>query len=401
MKIENITIIGSGYVGLALAISLSSKYHICVHDIDEKKVKKLNQGQSPLDDNEFLKEFKNNNPQIFATTSIGDALKNTQLIFVCVPTNFDEQKGCFDTSSLEDVLDTISRSKSNSIVVIKSTVPIGFTEKQNDIFKDLDIVFSPEFLREGSAVSDCKAPSRIILGGDKNFDKHQMLFDVLLSTKKPELNVITRIMSSKEAEAVKLFSNAYLAMRVAFFNELDSFSMQNSLSAKNIIDGLSDDERIGKHYNNPSFGYGGYCLPKDTKQLASDLKNSPNNLISSIIKSNEERKYFLATEISAIGYLGTGGLTVGVHRIIMKKGSSNFRESAILDIIKILDDFCGKILIYEPLIDSSIYMDKYEVLKNQNQFFERCDVVLSNRVDEIPEKYLNKIFSRDIFNTDK
>ena len=401
MKIENITIIGSGYVGLALAISLSSKYHICVHDIDEKKVKKLNQGQSPLDDNEFLKEFKNNNPQIFATTSIGDALKNTQLIFVCVPTNFDEQKGCFDTSSLEDVLDAISRSKSNSIVVIKSTVPIGFTEKQNDIFKDLDIVFSPEFLREGSAVSDCKAPSRIILGGDKNFDKHQMLFDVLLSTKKPELNVITRIMSSKEAEAVKLFSNAYLAMRVAFFNELDSFSMQNSLSAKNIIDGLSDDERIGKHYNNPSFGYGGYCLPKDTKQLASDLKNSPNNLISSIIKSNEERKYFLATEISAIGYLGTGGLTVGVHRIIMKKGSSNFRESAILDIIKILDDFCGKILIYEPLIDSSIYMDKYEVLKNQNQFFERCDVVLSNRVDEIPEKYLNKIFSRDIFNTDK
>ena len=401
MKIENITIIGSGYVGLALAISLSSKYHICVHDIDEKKVKKLNQGQSPLDDNEFLKEFKNNNPQIFATTSIGDALKNTQLIFVCVPTNFDEQKGCFDTSSLEDVLDTISRSKSNSIVVIKSTVPIGFTEKQNDIFKDLDIVFSPEFLREGSAVSDCKAPSRIILGGDKNFDKHQMLFDVLLSTKKPELNVITRIMSSKEAEAVKLFSNAYLAMRVAFFNELDSFSMQNSLTAKNIIDGLSDDERIGKHYNNPSFGYGGYCLPKDTKQLASDLKNSPNNLISSIIKSNEERKYFLATEISAIGYLGTGGLTVGVHRIIMKKGSSNFRESAILDIIKILDDFCGKILIYEPLIDSSIYMDKYEVLKNQNQFFERCDVVLSNRVDEIPEKYLNKIFSRDIFNTDK
>ena len=396
MKIENITIIGSGYVGLALAISLSSKYHVSVHDIDEKKVKKLNQGQSPLDDNEFLKEFKNNNPQIFATTSISDALKNTQLIFVCVPTNFDEQKGFFDTSSLEDVLDAISRSKSNSIVVIKSTVPIGFTEKQNDIFKDLDIVFSPEFLREGSAVSDCKAPSRIILGGDKNFDKHQMLFDVLLSTKKPELNVITRIMSSKEAEAVKLFSNAYLAMRVAFFNELDSFSMQNSLIAKNIIDGLSDDERIGKHYNNPSFGYGGYCLPKDTKQLASDLKNSPNNLISSIIKSNEDRKNFLAIEISAIGYK-----TVGVHRIIMKKGSSNFRESAILDIIKILDDFCGKILIYEPLIDSSIYMDKYEVLKNQNQFFERCDVVLSNRVDEIPEKYLNKIFSRDIFNTDK
>ena len=396
MKLENITIIGSGYVGLALAISLSSKYHVSVHDIDEKKVKKLNQGQSPLDDNEFLKEFKNNNPQIFATTSIRDALKNTQLIFVCVPTNFDEQKGFFDTSSLEDVLDAISRSKSNSIVVIKSTVPIGFTEKQNDIFKDLDIVFSPEFLREGSAVSDCKAPSRIILGGDKNFDKHQMLFDVLLSTKKPELNVTTRIMSSKEAEAVKLFSNAYLAMRVAFFNELDSFSMQNSLNAKNIIDGLSDDERIGKHYNNPSFGYGGYCLPKDTKQLASDLKNSPNNLISSIIKSNEDRKNFLAIEISAIGYK-----TVGVHRIIMKKGSSNFRESAILDIIKILDDFCGKILIYEPLIDSSIYMDKYEVLKNQNQFFERCDVVLSNRVDEIPEKYLNKIFSRDIFNTDK
>ena len=190
-------------------------------------------------------------------------LKKHPLIFACVPTNFDEQKGCFDTSSLEDVLDTISRSKSNSIVVIKSTVPIGFTEKQNDIFKDLDIVFSPEFLREGSAVSDCKAPSRILLGGDKNFDKHQMLFDVLLSTKKPELNVITRIMSSKEAEAVKLFSNAYLAMRVAFFNELDSFSMQNSLIAKNIIDGLSDDERR-KTYNNPSFGYGGCCLPKDT-----------------------------------------------------------------------------------------------------------------------------------------
>lgn len=396
MKIKNITIIGSGYVGLALAISLSKKYSICINDIDEEKVNNLNQGLSPLDDNEFLKEFKNNNHKIFATTSIEKALENAQLIFVCVPTNFDEQKGCFDTSIIEGVLDKVSILKSNSIVVIKSTVPIGFTEKQNRIFKNLQIIFSPEFLREGSAVSDCEEPSRIILGGDDNFKEHHIIFDILLSAKKSQSDVTSRVMSSSEAEAVKLFSNAYLAMRVAFFNELDSFSIKNSLGSENIIKGLSDDERIGGHYNNPSFGYGGYCLPKDTKQLASDLKDSPNTIISAVIKSNQERKDFLATEISAKEYQ-----TIGVHRMIMKKGSSNLRESAILDIIKILSNLCEEIIIYEPLVDSSIYMDKYEVLKDQEIFFQRSDIVLSNRAEEIPEKYSNKIYTRDIFNTDR
>ncbi len=396
MNIENITIIGSGYVGLALAVTLSKKYSICINDIDEEKVNKLNQGLSPLDDNEFLEQFKNSNPKIIATNSIEEALKKTQLVFICVPTNFDEEAGRFDTTIIEGVLDEISRCKSNPLIVIKSTVPVGFVKKQNKIFQDLQIIFSPEFLREGSAISDCEEPSRIILGGDSSFNQYEKIFDVLLSSKKSEFDVVTRVMSSSEAEAVKLFSNTYLAMRVAFFNELDSFSIKNSLSAKNIIDGVSDDQRIGDHYNNPSFGYGGYCLPKDTKQLISDSKDSPSKLIASIVKSNQERKKFLAAEVSKKEYK-----TIGVHRMTMKKGSSNFRESSILDIIKYLDELNKEVIIYEPLVDDSIYLGKYTVIENQDIFFQRCDIVLSNRIEEIPEKYLNKIYTRDIFNTDR
>jgi len=396
MKIEDITIIGAGYVGLALAVSLSKKYSICLHDIDEEKVNKLNQGLSPLDDGEFLREFKDNNPKVTATTSIEEALRNVQLIFVCVPTNFDQKKGSFDTSIVEGVLEKVANLKINPLVIIKSTVPIGFTDKQNKIFKDLQIFFSPEFLREGSAISDCKEPSRIILGGDSNFNKYEEIFDVLHSAKKSEFNDITRIMSSSEAEAVKLFSNTYLAMRVAFFNELDSFCIRNSLDSKNIIEGLSDDQRIGGHYNNPSFGYGGYCLPKDTKQLISDLGDSPSKLIESIDKSNQERKEFIAAEVSK-----KDSKTVGIHRITMKKGSSNFRESSIIDIINFLDHLNKEIIIYEPLVEDSYYMGKYEVFEDQNIFFQHCDIVLSNRIEEIPKQYLNKIYTRDIFNTDK
>tara|TARA_B100000965_G_scaffold231054_1_gene193464 strand:+ start:2126 stop:3316 length:1191 start_codon:yes stop_codon:yes gene_type:complete len=396
MNIENITIIGSGYVGLALAVSLSKKYSICINDIDEEKVIKLNQGLSPLDDNEFLEKFKNINPKIIATNSIEEALKKPQLVFICLPTDFDEEVGRFDTTIIEGVLDEISRCKLNPLIVIKSTVPVGFVEKQNKIFQDLQIIFSPEFLREGSAISDCEEPSRIILGGDSSFNQYEKIFDVLLSAKKSEFDVATRVMSSSEAEAVKLFSNTYLAMRVAFFNELDSFSIKNSLSAKNIIDGVSDDQRIGDHYNNPSFGYGGYCLPKDTKQLISDSKDSPSKLIASIVESNQERKKFLAAEVSKKKYK-----TIGVHRMTMKKGSSNFRESSILDIIKFLDELNKEVVIYEPLLDDSIYLGKYTVYEDQDTFFQSCDIVLSNRVEEIPEKYLNKIYTRDIFNTDR
>tara|TARA_Y100000991_G_scaffold88444_1_gene66578 strand:+ start:307 stop:1497 length:1191 start_codon:yes stop_codon:yes gene_type:complete len=396
MNIENITIIGSGYVGLALAVSLSKKYSICINDIDEEKVNKLNQGLSPLDDDEFLEQFKNSNPKIIATNSIEKALKKTQLVFICVPTNFDEKAGCFDTTIIEGLLDEISRSKSNPLIVIKSTLPVGFVEKQNKIFQDLQIIFSPEFLREGSAISDCEEPSRIILGGDSSFNQYEKIFDVLLSAKKSKFDTTTRVMSSSEAEAVKLFSNTYLAMRVAFFNELDSFSIQNSLSAKNIIDGVSDDQRIGDHYNNPSFGYGGYCLPKDTKQLISDSKDSPSKLITSIVESNQERKKFLAGEVAK-----KECKTIGVHRMIMKKGSSNFRESSILDIINFLDELNKEVIIYEPLLDDSTYLGKYTVFEDQDIFFQSCDIVLSNRIEEIPEKYLNKIYTRDIFNTDR
>ncbi len=396
MNIENITIIGSGYVGLALAVILSKKYSICINDIDEEKVNKINQGLSPSDDNEFLEQFKNSNPKIIATNSIEEALKKTQLVFICVPTNFDEEAGCFDTTIIEGVLYEISRCKSNPLVVIKSTVPVGFVEKQNKIFQDLQIIFSPEFLREGSAISDCEEPSRIILGGDSSFTQHEIIFDVLLSAKKSKFDAITRVMSSSEAEAVKLFSNTYLAMRVAFFNELDSFSIQNSLSAKNIIDGVSDDQRIGDYYNNPSFGYGGYCLPKDTKQLISDFKDFPSKLIASIIESNQERKKFLAAEVAK-----KECKTIGVHRMIMKKGSSNLRESSVLDIIKFLDELNKEVIIYEPLVDDSIYLGKYKVFEDQDIFFQRCDIVLSNRIEEIPEKYFNKIYTRDIFNTDR
>ena len=396
MNIENITIIGSGYVGLALAVTLSKKYSICINDIDEEKVNKINQGLSPLDDNEFLEQFKNSNPKIIATNSIEEALKKTQLVFICVPTNFDEEAGCFDTTIIEGVLGEISRCKSNSPIVIKSTVPVGFVEKQNKIFQDLQIIFSPEFLREGSAISDCEEPSRIILGGDSSFTQYEKIFDVLLSAKKSKFDAITRVMSSSEAEAVKLFSNTYLAMRVAFFNELDSFSIQNSLSAKNIIDGVSDDQRIGDHYNNPSFGYGGYCLPKDTKQLISDFKDLPRKLIASIVESNQERKKFLAAEVAKKEFK-----TIGVHRMVMKKGSSNLRESSILDIIKFLNELNMEVIIYEPLVDDSIYLGKYKVFEDQDIFFQSCDIVLSNRIEEIPEKYLNKIYTRDIFNTDR
>ena len=383
-----IAVIGAGYVGMSLAVLLSEKNHVDVLDTDPEKVKKINQRKSIIkyDDIELL--LKNKKLRLSASDSPAKAYKNKEFFIIATPTDYDENTNQFDTSSVEFVITSILHFTNSGMIVIKSTVPIGFTQSMNKKFNTTRIVFSPEFLREGSAIHDNLNPSRIILGGDH---PGILPFSKVLQEICFKQDLKTLLMSSSEAEAVKLFSNTFLAMRVAFFNELDSFSMDKNLHSQKIIEGVSLDPRIGSFYNNPSFGYGGYCLPKDTKQLLSNYGNTPQELIKAIISSNETRKDFL---INAI--LSTGAKVVGIYRLIMKSDSDNFRESAIIDLINKLNAYDIKILIYEPLINESKFKG-WEVCKEIEILKSSSDLILSNRVDAELGDVEEKVFTRDIF----
>tara|TARA_B100001093_G_scaffold519470_1_gene608655 strand:+ start:683 stop:1870 length:1188 start_codon:yes stop_codon:yes gene_type:complete len=394
MKKLNITVIGAGFVGSSMSSVLSQHNNIKVLDIDNNKVKKINNGESPINEPQIEDYIKQNKKNISATNNFDEALNDTDLIIISVPTNFDNNLKCFDTDILEEVV-SISVSKSpNAVIIIKSTVPIGFTEKQNSIHTKSKIIFSPEFLREGSAIEDNLYPSRIIVGGKSKYIEDMKNFACTL--KRCSLNKETQIlyMSSSEAESVKLFSNTYLAIRVAFFNELDSFALSKGINAHNIISGVCEDNRIGNYYNNPSFGYGGYCLPKDTKQLETDFHDIPQTLISAAITSNENRKFFLTSKIDELK-----PDTIGIYRLVMKENSNNFRSSAILDLIKKLKSLKYKIIIYEPFLKEDFFLG-CEIINDLKFFKNQSSTIIANRDHDDLSDSKNKLFTRDLFNAD-
>lgn len=389
---KNIYIFGAGYVGLANGVLLAKKNKVTMVDIDIDRVKKINERISPIKDLEIQHCLSDDSLDLTATLSIDKEINDADYVIIATPTNFDEKSGKFDTSSIENVLAQLKLFEFKGIIVIRSTIPLGYTE---DLFKKgwKRLIFVPEFLREGSALYDSLNPSRIVIGTKdikdrsgicKNFSK--LLLD---GASRKETPVI--IMKATEAESVKLFSNTYLALRVAFFNELDSYALSRGLDSKKIIEAVGLDPRIGDFYQNPSFGYGGYCLPKDTKQLLASYKDIPQTLISAIVTSNEIRKQFIVKTI-----LSLRPNTVGIFRLIMKKNSDNFRESAIFDIMRQLKAKGVKLVIYEPLLKETLF-EQNEVIGNFEEFISLSDIVMVNRIEEKYKIPKHKLFTRDIF----
>lgn len=388
---NNISVIGLGYVGLSNALLLSQKDNVIAYDIDKSKIKKLKEKETYIEDPLFAKYLKKKNLNIEFTSVFNEAINSSEYSIVCVPTNFSEELQRFDTSILEDVIKKIVTFNKEIKIIIKSTVPVGFTSKMRKELCTDNIVFCPEFLREGNALKDSLYPSRIIVGDISNLGRD--VFN-LFQRNCLKSNLVISYVSSTEAEAIKLFSNTYLALRIAFFNELDTFSEINKLNSKNIIEGLGLDNRIGNYYNNPSFGYGGYCLPKDTKQLNKNYEGIPNNLINSIIESNNTRKIFLAKQV-----LKYHPRKVGIYRLIMKQGSDNFREASITDVmdyLKMLDKDI-EIIIYEPKMKNQTMYHNVQIINNFEKFKKESDIILANRVDNKLSDIMNKVYTRDIF----
>ena len=387
-----IAVVGTGYVGLSNAVLLAKKNEVIALDIDKLKIDLINEKKSPIADELLQHSLKNEHLNLVATQSKDIAYKDSKFIVIATPTDYDEDKNYFNTSSIENVLSDIESINPNAICIIRSTIPIGYTRKLRNNFKIKEIIFCPEFLREGTAFYDSLNPSRIILGSSSNAAKE---FANILKSTCDKKNFKTFFMSSDESEAIKLFSNSYLAMRVAYFNELDNFCIHNKLNSKDIILGVSEDPRIGNFYNNPSFGYGGYCLPKDTKQLKSNFKDVKNSIISSIVSSNDLRKSYIAQTI-----IDLKPKTLGIFKLAMKSGSDNFRSSSILDICKIIQKNSSiKICIYEPSIKNN-YFDNYFVETSIEVFKKNADIILTNRDSDELHDVKDKVFTRDIFNSD-
>ena len=384
-----IAVAGTGYVGLSLATLLSQNNEVVALDIIPEKVEKINNRVSPIKDEYIEKFFNEKNLNLRATLDYKEAFNGADFVIISTPTNYDEEKNFFDTSSVEDIIEkVISMNDKNITMVIKSTIPVGYTENIKEEYNIDNIFFSPEFLREGKALYDNLYPSRIIVG-DKT-EKGQA-FAKLLQNSAMKENINTLFMNSTEAEAVKLFANTYLALRVAYFNELDTYADVKGLNSRDIVNGVCLDPRIGNNYNNPSFGYGGYCLPKDTKQLLANYRDVPQNLIEAIVKSNATRKEFIVNEI-----LEKRPKVVGIYRLTMKAGSDNFRASAILDIIKGLKANNQKIIIYEPTLKENEY-NGCEIVNDLNKFKTESSIIMANRVTNEIRDEKRKIYTRDLF----
>jgi UDPglucose 6-dehydrogenase len=382
-----IAIFGTGYVGLSLATLLSQGNEVVAVDIVEEKVTKINSRISPIKDAEIENFFKFKNLNLLATTNPKIACDRADFVIISTPTDYDPQTNFFDTSSIENVLKTLDELECQVPVIIKSTVPVGYTKKLSES-NQREIIFSPEFLREGKALHDNLYPSRVIVGSESSAAKKfaQLLVDGAV---KKDVPVV--FMPSTEAEAVKLFSNTYLAMRVAFFNELDSYAIEKHLDPKMIIEGVCLDPRIGAHYRNPSFGYGGYCLPKDTKQLLANYSNIPQTLIEAIVNSNRTRKDFLSEKI-----IERKPKCVGVYRLIMKSGSDNFRASSIQGIMKRIKAKGIPVVVYEPTLKDQTFFGS-PVIEDLAAFKSRCDIIITNRKSNELSDVLEKVFTRDIF----
>jgi len=390
MKKFNIVVVGLGYVGLSNAVLLAKDNNVLAIDVDEKKLKLIAKKQSPLHD-DLISEYLTNKSLLIHTALASNAsYADADYVIIATPTNYDETTNYFDTKSVESVISNILRDSSKATIVIKSTVPVGFTERMKEKFNYKNIIFSPEFLREGRALHDNLYPSRVVIGGKSEVCR---LFADLLKSGAVKEDIPTFYMSSTEAEASKLFANAYLAMRIVFFNELDSYSSIHELDTKSIIESIGADPRIGNYYNNPSFGYGGYCLPKDVKQLRANYKDVPNVLISSLVEANSTRKDFIANSI-----MNENPKVVGIYRLIMKSGSDNFRESSIQGVMKRIKAKGVKLVIYEPLLKESQFFYS-TVVKDLSSFKSMSDVIITNRMNDELNDVVHKVFSRDIFHS--
>lgn len=388
-KFSNILIIGAGYVGFSLALLLSQSRMVKIFDIDKSKLYKIKEGHSPIDDHHIHSFIQNHDLDLRTSDDLDEDILFSDIAILALPTNFNQELKSFDTSVLELTIKKIIKLNSNTSIVIKSTVPIGFTERMRSLYPTANITFSPEFLREGSALNDNISPQRIIVGSlDRNAQDIAALF-LSIAVNDP----MVFFMGSSEAEAVKLFSNSYLANRVSFFNELDSFALERNLNTKLIIDGVMSDSRIGTGYANPSFGYGGYCLPKDVRQLESDFQSTPQEIFSSTIKSNISRKEYIAKKI-----ISMRPSIIGIYRLIMKSQSDNFRESAIIHIILMIQNLepSIKIIIYEPKLQSQ-FEHGCKVMNSLDKFINSSELIIANRMDDLLESARHKVFTRDIY----
>ena len=386
-----IVVVGLGYVGLSNAVLLAQHNEVIGVDISQERVDALNARKSPIIDAELSEYLANKDLNLSASTDLTASLYGADYVIVSTPTNYDEKTNFFDTSSVEAVIAQVIENEPTACIVVKSTIPVGFIEDVRKRLNTEAVMFSPEFLREGKALYDNLYPSRIIVGEKSG---RAETFANLLAQGALKSDVDLLLTGAREAEAIKLFSNTYLAMRVAFFNELDSYALDGELNSREIIEGVSLDPRIGNHYNNPSFGYGGYCLPKDTKQLLANYVSVPQNLIRAVVDANKTRKDFLCSQI-----IKKGVKTVGVYRLVMKEGSDNFRMSSIQDILENLKNAGVKIIIYEPLVKESFFYGSY-VEKELHAFMDNADIILANRVSSDLYPAYQKVFTRDIYNSD-
>ena len=407
-----ITVVGMGYVGLSLAVLLSQSETVRVLEPDSDKVHMLNKRCSPIADTEIDKYLKNKKLSISALTDKVKSYAETEMIIVAVPTDYDVMQNRFDTSIIESVMTDIAEYAPNAAIVIKSTVPVGFSERMQKRHQMLHILFSPEFLRETKALYDNLYPNRIVIGYDKSDDiahSFAIVYASLMQKNAKKKDIHIFYMTTNEAEAVKLFSNTYLALRISFFNELDSYAEANGLDACVMIEGVCADPRIGEGYNNPSFGYGGYCLPKDTKQLLSNYRDVPQNMITAVVESNRTRKDFIANQIIGIvrkqekknadNFAGFSSV-VGVYRLTMKTNSDNFRQSSVQGIIKRIIKVGISVIVYEPMMTHKNQFYGNEIVKDIHEFKERSTLIITNRMDEELSDVIDKVYTRDLFQRD-
>ncbi len=386
-----ITIVGAGYVGLANAMLLSRDHEVKIHDVNSEKLRLINSRVSPINDAEIQNFLSNKATKFTTTLLVKDAYQGADLVVIATPTDYDSVNNFFDTTSVEKAIKDALTFNNEAVIVVKSTVPVGFTEKMKKKLSTGNIVFMPEFLREGSALYDNLYPSRLIIG--ENSDRASLLAEIFIdASHKKDVEVL--FVNSTEAESIKLFSNTYLAMRVSFFNELDSYAEVHNLDTRSIIKGVCLDPRIGNHYNNPSFGYGGYCLPKDTKQLKANYADVPNSLITAIVEANSTRKDFIADTI-----IRMEPRVVGIHRLIMKTGSDNYKSSSIQGIMKRIKAKGIEVVVFEPELETDSFFNS-RVLRDLEEFKKVSDLIVANRLSEDLSDVKAKVYTRDLFNGD-